>query len=43
VESNFKWFGRVNCLKTIVHKVSKTLDYKPADPVVETKAGKPRA
>jgi polyphosphate kinase 2 (PPK2 family) len=33
VESNFKWFGRVKCLKTIVNAVSKALDYKPADPV----------
>jgi hypothetical protein len=33
VESNFKWFGRVKCLKTIVGAVSRALDYKPADPV----------
>jgi hypothetical protein len=41
VESNFKWFGRVKCLRTIVDTVSKTLGYKPADPVVQAKAGKP--
>jgi hypothetical protein len=41
VESNFKWFGRVKCLKTAVEAVSKALDYKPADPVVVAKAGKP--
>jgi polyphosphate kinase 2 (PPK2 family) len=34
VESNFKWFGRVKCLKTIVNAVGKTLNYEPADPVV---------
>ena len=45
VESNFKWFGRVKCLKTIVDAVSKALDYKPADPVgrgVPTKKTKTR-
>ena len=33
MESNFKWFGRVKVMKTIVDAVSKALDYKPADPV----------
>ena len=33
VESNFKWFGRVKCLKAIVETVSAALGYKPADPV----------
>jgi hypothetical protein len=41
VESNFKWFARVKCLKTIVDAVSKALDYKPADPVLPAKAAKP--
>jgi hypothetical protein len=41
VESNFKWFGRVKCLKTIVDAVSKALDYKTADPVLPAKASKP--
>ena len=41
VESNFKWFGRVKCLKTVVEAVSKALDYKPADPVIEAQARKP--
>ena len=41
VESNFKWFGRVKCLKTVVDAVSKALGYKPADPVIETQARKP--
>jgi polyphosphate kinase 2 (PPK2 family) len=40
VESNFKWFGRVKCLKTIVDAVSKALDYKPADPVGAAKKKK---
>jgi len=40
VESNFKWFGRVKCLKTIVEAVSKTLGYKPADPVMQAKGKK---
>ena len=43
VESNFKWFGRVKVMKTIVETVSKTLGYKPADPVVQARAKKPRA
>ncbi len=41
VESNFKWFGRVKCLKTVVDVLSKTLDYKPADPGLEGKNAKP--
>ena len=41
VEANFKWFARVKCLKTIVNTVSRTLDYKPADPAAaKKKAGK---
>jgi len=40
VESNFKWFGRVKCLKTIVETLSKTLGYKPAKPAIEAKASK---
>ena len=40
VESNFKWFGRIKCLKTIVEAVSKTLAYRPADPVREKKTAK---
>ena len=40
VESNFKWFGRVKCLKTIVETLSKTLGYKPVNPVIEAKASK---
>ena len=38
VEANFKWFARVKCLKTIVGAVSKSLAYKPADPVGPAKS-----
>jgi len=40
VESNFKWFARVKCLKTAVNAVSKGLDYRPADPVAKAKPKK---
>jgi polyphosphate kinase 2 (PPK2 family) len=33
VEANFKWFARVKCLKTLVESLSRSLDYKPANPV----------
>ncbi len=33
VEANFKWFARVKCLKTLVDSLSRSLDFKPANPV----------
>ncbi len=40
VEANFKWFARVKCLKTVVEEISKTLGYKPSNPLGK-KASKP--
>jgi polyphosphate kinase 2 (PPK2 family) len=30
VEGNFKWFARVKCLRTLVDRLSKELDFKPS-------------
>jgi len=40
VESNFKWYARVKCLRTVVETVSQALDYRPADPVAKVKTPK---